>query len=202
MRVFWKRLIDIGVSAVVLSLLSPIFFAIGIAIVIDSGWPIFFSQVRVGRGFRMFQIWKFRSMRTRASGPPITVAGDARVTNVGRLLRATKLDELPQFWNVLRGDMSIVGPRPELPEYVERFHGRYVRILSLRPGITDLASLAYCDEERLLAEHTDPHRVYVERVLPAKLNLADEYVTKRSVVLDFYIMLKTIFRTFTTRLFS
>jgi lipopolysaccharide/colanic/teichoic acid biosynthesis glycosyltransferase len=125
-------------------------------------------------------------------GPAITVAGDARITRVGKLLRATKLDELPQFWNVLIGDMSLVGPRPEAPEYVDMFHGRYQRILKVRPGITDIASIRFRDEEKLLARGAEPLREYVQSVLPLKLDLADEYIRTRSLRLDFLILFKTL----------
>lgn len=186
-----KRCIDVLVSAVALLLLSPILVAIGFAVGLDSGLPILFRQKRVGRGFRQFAILKFRTMRVQVGGPAITVAGDARVTRVGRLLRATKLDELPQFWNVLIGDMSLVGPRPEVPEYVNMFHDRYARILEVRPGITDIASVRFRDEEKLLAG-AEPVREYVQNVLPLKLDLADEYVRTRSLRLDCHILFQTL----------
>jgi lipopolysaccharide/colanic/teichoic acid biosynthesis glycosyltransferase len=131
-------------------------------------------------------------------GPRITVSGDSRVTRVGRFLRATKLDELPQLWNVLTGDMSLVGPRPEVPEYVEMFRTRYQHILSVRPGITDIASIRFRDEEELLAQSPEPLHEYVKRVLPAKLDLADEYLQKRSLRLDLLILAKTLLVTLKT----
>jgi lipopolysaccharide/colanic/teichoic acid biosynthesis glycosyltransferase len=130
-------------------------------------------------------------MRASTSGPLITVSGDRRITRFGRLLRATKLDELPQFWNVLVGEMSLVGPRPEVPEYVAQFQDRYARILSARPGITDLASIRFRYEEQLLSASSDPLREYVERVLPLKLDLADEYLRTASFSKDLSILLQT-----------
>jgi lipopolysaccharide/colanic/teichoic acid biosynthesis glycosyltransferase len=187
-----KRAIDIAVAAVLLVLLSPVFVAIAFAIWWDSGKPVLFSQVRVGRRFRSFRIYKFRSMRAASAGPAITAATDARITRVGRLLRTTKLDELPQLWNVLKGDMSLVGPRPEIPRYVEQFRPRYEAILSVRPGITDLASLEFRDEEQVLARASDPLLEYAGVVLPAKLDLAEQYVQRRSFALDFSILWRTL----------
>ncbi|MBI3697017.1 MAG: sugar transferase, partial [Acidobacteria bacterium] len=189
---FWKRLIDVLASAAALALLSPVLAVIAAAVFLDSWLPIFYSQRRVGRGFREFWIWKFRSMCARHSGPPLTAAGDERVTRLGRFLRATKLDELPQFWNVLRGDMSLVGPRPQVPEYVQLFRDRYEKILAVRPGITDLASVQFRNEEAVLAGGADPVGEYLSRVLPAKLDLADEYLRRRSLLLDLSILLRTL----------
>jgi lipopolysaccharide/colanic/teichoic acid biosynthesis glycosyltransferase len=132
-------------------------------------------------------------MRSELSGPSITIAGDPRITRLGRLLRSAKLDELPQFWNVLRGDMSLVGPRPEVPEYVERFRSRYERVLAIRPGITDLASVRFRNEEELLAASSEPLREYVERVLPIKLDLAEEYLRGSSFFMDLWILAQTVF---------
>lgn len=189
---FLKRLIDVIVSAGVLLLLLPLLVLIAAVVYFCAGSPVFYSQVRVGRAFRNFRIWKFRSMRTDSCGPPITVAGDTRVTRVGAFLRTTKLDELPQFWNVLRGDMSLVGPRPEVPAFVHLFKDRYETVLSIRPGITDLASIRFCNEETALAGSADPQGEYIRRVLPLKLDLADEYVRNRSLRLDFSILLHTL----------
>jgi lipopolysaccharide/colanic/teichoic acid biosynthesis glycosyltransferase len=130
-------------------------------------------------------------MRTGPSGSLITVAGDSRITRFGRLLRNAKLDEVPQFWNVLRGDMSVVGPRPEVPEYVDLYHERYRKILTVRPGITDLASIQFRNEETILAMSRDPLRDYRERILPMKLDLADKYLQTRSIFGDFAIIVRT-----------
>jgi lipopolysaccharide/colanic/teichoic acid biosynthesis glycosyltransferase len=192
-----KRCIDFAIAAALLVLLAPLFVLIALAVLFDSGLPIFFSQIRVGRHFRLFRIHKFRSMRPSTGGLVITTAGDVRITRVGKLLRATKLDELPQLWNVLIGDMSLVGPRPEIPRYVDAFRARYEKILDLRPGITDLASVRFHDEERLLAGSADPLGAYERIILPAKLDLADEYLRRSSLVLDFSILVRTLAVCFT-----
>ena len=190
-----KRAVDIFVSATSLVLLTPVFAVLALAIWFDSGLPVFYAQRRVGRGFETFSIRKFRTMRNNIFGPPITAEGDRRVTRVGKFLRATKLDELPQLWNVLWGDMSLVGPRPELPEYVELFRERYEKILTVPPGITDLASIQFRDEEAVLGRSAEPLREYVARVLPAKMDLADEYLRKRSLRFDISILLRTFLAT-------
>ena len=189
---FLKRGIDIAVSACALVGLSPLLAGIAVAILLDSGVPIIFSQDRMGRGFRAFRIFKFRTMRADGIGPAITAAGDSRITRIGRFLRASKLDELPQLWNVLKGDMSLVGPRPELPCYVEAFADRYQRVLMVRPGMTDLASIRFRTEEDVLADASDPVKAYVEQVLPAKLDLAEEYLRTKSLRTDLYIAIRTL----------
>lgn len=187
-----KRCIDVAVSLTVLLLLCPVMGAIAFAVWLESGAPVFFRQRRVGLRFQPFEILKFRTMRVRSGGPSVTVAGDDRVTRVGGFLRITKLDELPQFWNVLRGEMSLVGPRFEVPLYVELFRERYSSILTVRPGITDLASIEFRNEEQVLAQSSDPLREYQERVLPMKLALAEEYVRTHCLLLDASIMLRTV----------
>ena len=156
--------------------------------------PALFKQERVGREFRPFRIYKFRSMVEDAPqrGGPITFGNDSRVTAVGRFLRKTKIDELPQLLNVLRGDMSLVGPRPEAPRYVEMFRRDYEEILRVRPGVTDLASIKYRNEEGVLGRAADPQREYVERVLPEKIRLAKEYVRRRSVLFDLKLIALTL----------
>lgn len=186
-----KRVFDVVLSALALILLAPILLAIAIATLLDSGKPVFYMQDRVGLNFRVFRILKFRSMHQNIDGSLITVSGDRRVTRVGKLLRLTKLDELPQFWNVLRGDMSLVGPRPEVPHYVELFKDRYSSILTVRPGITDLASIEFRNEEEVLRESHEPLKAYVEQILPAKLDLADKYVRTHSVIGDVLILFRT-----------
>jgi lipopolysaccharide/colanic/teichoic acid biosynthesis glycosyltransferase len=187
-----KRAFDIAASAAGLVLLLPVLAALAALVWIDSGRPVFFGHERIGRNFHRFRLWKFRSMRASDAGPQITVGGDCRVTSVGRFLRLSKLDELPQLWNVLRGDMSLVGPRPEVGSYVDLYRERYAAILSVRPGITDLASLEYRHEETILSAQPDPERHYREVVLPAKLNLADEYIGRQSLALDLRILLRTV----------
>ena len=191
-----KRLMDITVSAIVLMIGLPVLLAIAVFVWLDSGLPILFAQQRVGKNFKRFPIYKFRSMRSGASGASVTAAGDHRVTRVGAVLRATKLDELPQFWNVLRGDMSLVGPRPEVPEYVSIYREHYVRILSVRPGITDFASLVYRREEAILAGQPDPEIYYREVVLPEKLKLAESYISRQSLTTDVAILFRTFLAVF------
>ncbi len=187
---FLKRMVDIGLSSLFLLILCPVLVAAALAVRLDSGSPALFHQERVGLGFRRFRILKFRTMRV-ANGPSVTVAGDHRITRVGRFLRATKFDELPQLWNVFRGDMSLVGPRPEVPEYVDLFRDRYALILTMRPGITDLASICFRNEEEVLSKSSDPLKEYVERVLPAKLDLAEEYVVNHNMSRDISILFRT-----------
>lgn len=191
-----KRTVDVVGSLAGLLLLSPVLLAAGAAVRLTSPGPILFRQQRIGRGFRPFTICKFRTMVDGASrlGLPLTAGSDARVTAVGRLLRRTKLDELPQLFNVLIGDMSLVGPRPEVARYVEQFRAEYETILEVRPGITDLASIAYCDEEAVLGTAADPEREYVRRVLPEKIGLAREYLRRRSMGFDLLLIGKTIGR--------
>jgi lipopolysaccharide/colanic/teichoic acid biosynthesis glycosyltransferase len=191
-----KRCFDLVLSSIILLLLSPILVIAALSVWLESGRPILFRQERVGRGFRRFSILKFRTMRVHSEGTMVTVAGDARISKVGRFLRRTKIDELPQFWNVLRGDMSVVGPRPEVPAYVELYKERYRRVLFVRPGITDLASIYFRNEEDVLAQSKDPLCEYRERVLPIKLDLADRYIRERSMLGDFAIIGKTIIAIF------
>jgi lipopolysaccharide/colanic/teichoic acid biosynthesis glycosyltransferase len=189
--VLLKRVIDILGSGLALLVGLPLLMAIATAVAVDSGLPVLYRQRRVGRGFAQFRLLKFRSMVVSSRGLPITAAGDSRVTRVGRFLRATKLDELPQFWNVLCGDMSLVGPRPEVPEYVDLFRERYRTVLTVRPGITDLASIHFRNEEEVLSRSADPLREYAERVLPAKLDLAEEYASTHTVFGDICILFRT-----------
>ena len=159
---------------------------------VTSGVPVIFRHERVGRDGVPFDVLKFRTMRVSDAGPQVTVGGDARVTAVGRILRRTKLDELPQLINVLRGEMSIVGPRPEVATYVDMFPEQFRELLKVRPGITDPASLVFRDEEAVLAGADDPDQAYREVVLPKKLALAAEYVAQRTVWTDLRIVARTI----------
>jgi lipopolysaccharide/colanic/teichoic acid biosynthesis glycosyltransferase len=187
----WKRALDIAVSTAALVILSPVFLVVAAAVWIDSGRPILFAQRRVGRGFRRFTLWKFRSMRA-GRGTLVTAMGDRRITRAGRFLRRTKLDELPQLWNVLRGDMSLVGPRPEVPKYVDLYRERYRFILRVRPGITDPAAIAFIDEEALLGRSTNPEATYIAGILPAKLAISEDYVSRVSLRLDIEILVRTV----------
>jgi lipopolysaccharide/colanic/teichoic acid biosynthesis glycosyltransferase len=187
-----KRVLDVVASGAGLLFLSPLLAATGAAVKLTSPGPILFRQTRVGRHGHPFHILKFRSMRDGASGPAVTAGGDRRVTPLGRVLRRTKLDELPQLWNVLAGDMSVVGPRPEVPRYVERFPADYARILSIRPGLTDHAAVEYRDEESVLAAAPDPEAAYVDVVLPAKIALYHRYMDEMSLRTDLALVLRTL----------
>jgi lipopolysaccharide/colanic/teichoic acid biosynthesis glycosyltransferase len=189
-----KRTVDIALSAAALVLFLPLLVTIAALIKIDSPGEVLFRQQRVGRGFRPFFIYKFRTMvkDAPALGRSITVGDDPRITRAGRLLRRFKLDELPQLINVLKGDMSIVGPRPELPQYVNLLRQDYRQILRVRPGLTDMASLKFIDEAALLAGASDPENTYRERILPAKTALAKQYVDEQCFGLDLRIVIQTV----------
>ena len=191
-----KRFFDLVFSAVGLLALSPFFLAIAFLIKIDSSGPIFFRQVRVGRHLFPFKIHKFRTMVVNASdlGPSVTTDGDLRVTTVGKILRKYKLDELPQLIDVLLGDMSLVGPRPEVPKYVDAYSDADKTIIfSVKPGITDKASIEFRNENELIANSSDVDSVYLEKILPIKLVYYREYVETHSLWLDIKIILKTVF---------
>lgn len=189
-----KRVFDFVTAAFGLLLLSPIFLLSAIAVKIGSSGSVFFHQERMGRGMKPFFILKFRTMVQDAPkhGGQITFGDDPRITSVGRFLRKTKLDELPQLLNVLRGDMSLVGPRPEVPKYVAMFRDDYAEILRARPGITDLASIKYSDESTILGQAADPEKEYIERILPEKIRLAKEYVRRSSFCLDIALIATTL----------
>ena len=191
-----KRLFDVLCAAAGLVLVSPLLAVAAIAVRLDSPGPIFFTQQRVGRNFRPFRIYKLRTMVADAEqrGGPITAGADPRITRVGRVLRKTKIDELPQLINVLVGDMSLVGPRPEVLQYVERFRDDYAYVLSVRPGLTDRASVKYRDEATLLAASSDPEQEYVSRILPDKIALARQYIAQATFTGDLGILLRTILR--------
>ncbi len=190
--VFFKRLTDITASLSGLAVLSPVLITVAIAVKLDSPGPALFKHERIGRRGRRFSLLKFRSMTHGARGREVTVAGDARVTRVGRILRRSKIDELPQLWNVLVGDMSLVGPRPEVPRYVELFAEDYRDILEVRPGITDFAAIEYRDEERILAASADPEAEYRQVVLPAKIALYRRYLAERSYWTDLTLIARTV----------
>lgn len=188
-----KRAFDLLAAAAGLLLLAGPMLAIAAWIRLDSPGPVFFRQERVGRGGRPFRIHKFRTMRHGAAGAQITVGADARITRVGAVLRRTKLDELAQLIDVLEGTMSLVGPRPEVPRYVAMYPAALRdKVLSVRPGITDIASLEYRQESELLARAADPEREYVEVVMPAKLKLAAAYVDQASLATDIRLILRTL----------
>ena len=189
-----KRVMDIAISAAALCVLWPVFLLIALAIVIDDPGPVFYRQVRVGRGGRPFRIFKFRTMVVDADkkGLSITVGRDSRITRVGALLRKTKLDELAQLINVFLGQMSFVGPRPEVPRYVALYTPVQRQVLLVRPGITDYASIAYRNENDLLAGADDPERMYIEEIMPAKIELNLRYLHEISPLCDVKLIFKTI----------
>ena len=189
-----KRAMDVLISGAALCVLWPVFLLIALAIVIDDPGPVFYRQVRVGRGGKEFRIFKFRSMIADADkkGLQITVGRDSRITRVGALLRKTKLDELAQLINVFLGQMSFVGPRPEVPRYVALYTPVQRQVLLVRPGITDYASIAYRNENDLLAGADDPERMYIEEIMPAKLELNMRYLHEISPLCDVKLIFKTI----------
>ena len=187
-----KRAFDVISSAAGLVVLSPVLLAVSLGIWAQDRGPVFFRQERVGRNGRIFRIHKFRSMKVSNSGSLVTSADDDRLTPLGHVLRRTKLDELPQLIDVLWGDMSVVGPRPEVPRYVEVW-GDEAReeILSIRPGISDPAAIAFRHEQEELAEAEDPERHYVEVILPKKVQMYRDYVRNRTFLGDLGIILRT-----------
>ena len=187
-----KRVFDLLGATLALLLLAPLMGIVALWIKFDSPGPVFFRQQRVGRHGVPFLIHKFRTMRAGAEGLPLTVGDDPRITGAGRFLRRTRLDELPQFIDVLQGAMSLVGPRPEVPRYVALYPPALrERALAVRPGLTDPASLHFIDEAALLAAAADPEREYVERILPAKLLRAAEYAESASLATDVMVLART-----------
>jgi lipopolysaccharide/colanic/teichoic acid biosynthesis glycosyltransferase len=189
---FAKRTLDLTVSAVGLVALLPLLAAVAAAIRASSPGPVFFRQRRIGRGGVPFWLYKFRTMRPAPGGPSITAAGDHRITPVGRWLRHWKLDELPQLFNVLRGEMSLIGPRPEVPEYVRLYDAEQQRVLSVRPGITGPSQICFRDEERLLAAQPDPQAYYTSTLLPAKLAVDLNYLRQASIREDVRLLSRTV----------
>lgn len=186
-----KRAFDLVASGAALVVLSPVLFVIGAAVKLTSKGPVLFRHERIGVGHRPFDVLKFRTMTHGAAGAAITAAGDARITKVGAVLRQYKLDELPQLLNVLRGEMSIVGPRPEVARYVE-LDDRYDTVLQVRPGLTDPASLEYRHEQELLGAQSNPEQFYVDELLPEKVRLSVEYVNEQSIRGDINLILETL----------
>lgn len=193
-----KRVFDILAAGLALLLLAPVLLLIALLVTLGSPGGAFFRQERVGRGGRPFQLLKFRTMRpgSEAMGQITVGARDPRITGVGQLLRRSKLDELPQLINILKGEMSVVGPRPEVPRYVALYTAEQREVLSVRPGLTSLASIAYIDESTVLGQSSDPERTYIEEVMPAKLALDLRYVRDQSLFLDLRIIGSTLVRLF------
>ncbi|MEI8192825.1 MAG: sugar transferase [Flavobacteriia bacterium] len=191
-----KRLVDILFSIGILGLFFPLGCFLSLAILLESKGGIFYRQERIGKYGKAFFLLKFRSMRPLAdqSGKLTIGTKDPRITRVGTFIRKYKLDEFPQFINVLKGEMSLVGPRPEVSEYVELYSQEQQKVLGYKPGITDVASLAYFEENRLLAESQDPHRTYVEEIMPEKLRLNLDYQQKANVLTDIGVIIRTALR--------
>ena len=188
-----KRIFDIIFSLFGLILLSPFMIIIAILIKLDSKGPIFFKQVRVTKNGREFKIFKYRTMRVGSDKySQITVGKDSRITKVGDFLRKYKLDEIPQLINVLIGDMSLVGPRPEVPKYVALYTEEQREILKVRAGITDYASIEFSNENDILANEADPEKAYIEKIMPRKIELNKKYLSEISVMTDIKIILLTI----------
>ncbi len=189
-----KRIFDILISFTGLILLSPILLLVGICIKLDSKGPVFFKQKRVGKNKDVFEIYKFRTMVTNAEkiGKQITVGNDKRITNIGILIRKYKLDELPQLINVLIGEMSLVGPRPEVPIYVELYDEYQAQILLVRPGITDYASIEFRNENDILAKSINPEEVYIEKIMPMKIELNMKYIRNISLPEDIKLVVNTV----------
>ena len=189
-----KRLFDIFFSSIGFVILLPFFSIVAIFIKMESKGPVFFIQERIGKDLEPFSLFKFRTMTADADrkGPLVTASGDSRVTRTGKFLRKTKIDELPQLWNVIKGDMSLVGPRPEVETYVNKFKKDYSEILKIRPGITDIASLTYRDEESVLKDKSNHEEYYIQALLPVKIGLAREYLKKASLIYDFCLIVRTL----------
>lgn len=187
-----KRAFDLASSLMGLIILVPALIIVGLLVKWDSKGPIFFLHERMGRNFVPFNLIKFRSMRVENSGTSITASSDQRITRLGRILRKTKIDELPQLVNVIKGDMSLVGPRPEVRKYVELFPEIQKIILSIRPGITDLAAIEGVNEEEVLARSQNIEETYVKNILPQKHALQIQYVKNQSLRLDLKILIRTL----------
>lgn len=189
-----KRIFDITASFIGLIIVSPFFILIAIAIITESKGGIFYKQVRVGKNNSDFKLLKFRTMRPNSDKLGLLTVGgrDPRVTRVGYYLRKYKLDELPQLLNVFLGDMSLVGPRPEVRKYVDLYNQEQKKVLMVKPGITDYASILYSNENELLAKSENPETLYIEEIMPHKLKLNMEYINNPGLITDFKIILKTV----------
>jgi lipopolysaccharide/colanic/teichoic acid biosynthesis glycosyltransferase len=192
-----KRSLDIFLSSLGLLILLSFLPIVAILIKIDSRGPVFFRQERIGKDFRRFMIYKFRTMMVNADkkGALITAGGDKRVTKVGCFLRKYKIDELPQLFNVLKGEMSFVGPRPEVNEYVQLFETHYRKLLTVRPGITDPASLKYSNEESVLGMSKAFEETYISKILPEKIKLSSHYVDNHTLRTDLKLIFMTLLKT-------
>lgn len=189
-----RRAFNVSTSAAGIAVLSPLLLIVAAAIYLDSPGPVLFKQKRVGRGGRTFEILKFRSMRTDAElvGGQLSIGEDPRITRVGRFIRAWKLDELPQLLNVLKGDMDLVGPRPEVPAYVALYSPEQREVLSVRPGITDPASIEFRDESGLMALQQEPEKYYIDVIMPRKIALNLAYLQRRTLMSDVWVIFSTL----------
>jgi len=189
-----KRIFDIIASLGGLIVLSPILIIVAICIKLDSKGPVFFKQKRVGKNKQIFEIYKFRTMVTDAEklGKQITVGNDSRITRVGKFIRKCKLDEFPQLINVVKGEMSLVGPRPEVPRYVELYDEYQEQILLVQPGITDYASIEFRNENEILGNSHNPEETYIEEIMPTKIELNMKYIRNISIVEDIKLIVNTI----------
>jgi lipopolysaccharide/colanic/teichoic acid biosynthesis glycosyltransferase len=190
-----KRIFDICSALISLVLFSPLIIIVSIWIALDSKGGIFYRQIRVGKNQKEFGLFKFRSMRPNSDqAGQITIGNDSRVTRVGRFIRRFKIDEVPQLINIIKGDMSVVGPRPEVPKYVELYSKEQLKVLTVLPGLTDYASIEYLDEQKILGASNDPDKAYIEEVMPAKLKLNLKYISDRAFWLDIKLIFRTIGR--------
>ena len=189
-----KRIFDIVISFTGLLVLFPLFVIFALFIILNSGFPVFYFQKRVGKNGADFSIWKFRTMKKGSdkSGSLTVGEKDPRITEIGQFLRSYKIDELPQLFNVLTGSMSLVGPRPEVRKYVEMYNAEQKKVLLVKPGITDYASIVYSNENSLLSNAEDPEQLYINKVMPAKLKLNLKYIEDKNFFRDVNIILKTI----------
>jgi lipopolysaccharide/colanic/teichoic acid biosynthesis glycosyltransferase len=195
-----KRALDLIASTIGIAVLSPIFIFLFFIILILDGWPVFYLQERVGKHSNSFRLLKFRTMKPQSDKKGLLTVGskDSRITSTGRILRKYKLDELPQLWNVFIGEMSLVGPRPEVKKYVELYNSDQKRVLSVKPGITDRASLLFFNENELLSKSTDPEKHYIEYIMPEKLRINLDYIESNSFIGDLKVIVDTILRIFKT----
>lgn len=193
-----KRLFDIIFSIIGIIILLPLLVIVGFAIIIDSKGGVFYTQQRVGLNNLEFNLFKFRTMKTNSDKKGLLTVGsnDVRITKVGVFLRKYKIDELPQLFNVFNGSMSFVGPRPEVRKYVNLYNKQQVKVLSVKPGITDFASIKYFNENDLLAKSNNPEQTYINEIMPNKLKLNLDYIEKKSFALDIKIIIKTIAKIF------
>jgi len=191
---YGKRIFDIIASLVGGLVLLPVIILVSIWIKIGSKGPVFYIQKRVGKDFKEFDLYKFRSMKVDANkhGPSVTSGDDPRITQVGKFIRKTKIDELPQLLNVLKGDMSLVGPRPEVKKFVDQKSQEYIKVLSVKPGITDNAAIEFRDEEEIMKQYTDKEKAYIEFILPQKIKLYYKYIDNISFKNDIKLILQTL----------